>query len=137
MSRLPAHLQRNFVVLQPAHSHFRQLGCADPDAECDAYRHGWVTILDTDIPDQAKAATYIRNQSGRSFTVTEVGNLVTFSFPPGQTCFRQHHANLGRQPIFIERDGQRPTDPTRHNADTWVDSFANHQDKIKTAHDRG
>lgn len=90
------------------------------NANCEAHRKGWVSVLDVTTEDGAWQATFIKERSGRKFyewsgtnaleealklqasgdiTVTEplramlaqlAPGLVVFVFPPGQQCFRIH-----------------------------------------------
>jgi hypothetical protein len=89
-----------------------------------------------------RQAEYIRSgQSGRSFRElrTEDGRTV-FRFDSHQRCFAEHRS---RAELYVVRDGDwrgnpRGTAPRQHvRAADWVEDFAGHQDRIKTAHERG
>jgi hypothetical protein len=138
---LPAGAMKTFQILQPLHSHFRQTTCAE--ADCVDRARGWTSLIDVGTDLGRQQANYIRLRSGRAFTATEVGTLVTFVFPPGQDCFTTHQVPLERPQIFVVRDGDwrgnpRRTEPRRHatGAD-WVDDFANHQGRLADAAGRG
>lgn len=90
------------------------------NANCVAYREGWVSVLDTTNDQMAGAANWIKRFSGRKFyewdgahaleeamreqalgrlTVTPelqamltglAAEMVVFYFFPGQQCFREH-----------------------------------------------
>jgi hypothetical protein len=131
--QLPASAMKTYAVRQPLTTHYRPATCAE--VECEASVKGWNSALDTTNPEHAKAATWIRMQSGRAFTVIEAGPVVTFHFPPGQQCFRKHQVPLERPQIFVVREGDFRGNPrgvaaiTRAPAD-WVDDFANHQQTL-------
>lgn len=100
------------------------------DAGCVAWAEGWLSVLDTENPAHAGAATWIKEQSGRKFyewrgasaieeaarleaqgalTVTPAlrqclesltASMVVFYFHPGQRCFKEH---LDREVKFYHR----------------------------------
>jgi hypothetical protein len=134
----PVQAYKTYAVTSPLGSHFREATCAEVD--CDASGYGWVTVIDVATDLGRQQAGYIRNHSGRSFTVTEVGTLVTFTFPAGQKCFQTHRVALDREPICSVRGGdwRAVTSPARVlRTDDWIDDFANHQDRLKTRIERG
>jgi hypothetical protein len=129
----PAAAYRTFQVRQPLASHFRAATCAEVD--CRAYAHGWRTQIDVSTELGARQANYIRMHSGRSFTATEAGTLVTFTFPAGQQCFARHHTSLERPAVFVVHGGDWRGDPRRETPvlrtpDDWLDQFANHQQQL-------
>lgn len=108
--------------------------------DCDAYLHGWVTVVAAD----SEQAYYIRTQSGRSFIEERgEGGLATFTFAPGQQCFgaSRHSLPAVGAEAFGERDGDWRGNPTgrviRHSPQGWTDSFGEHQERLKTLHERG
>jgi hypothetical protein len=142
--KLPAGAMKTYAILRPTSTHFRPATCAEVD--CPQYLHGWRTVVDESTDLGARQAHYIRTQSGRSFHEqrdrTGVGVLgaVTFTFGPGQMCFRtaDHRVPVGRPELFVVREGDwrgnpRRTEPRVHKrAADWVDDFANHQDRLAT-----
>lgn len=128
---------RTFQILAPVSTHFRPATCAE--ADCPDHIRGWITVLE--LGDDR--AEYVRRSSGRSFVETRDATHVTFTFKAGQTCFRPHRIRVDRPEIFIARDGDyrgnpRGTEPYRHKrAVDWADEFAENQDRIITAHERG
>jgi hypothetical protein len=107
---------QRFRAIMPHQTHRREATCEEVD--CRHYLKGWKTIVGTDTPQ----AVYIRKDSGREFTEMIEGGLVTFIFPPGQTCFRGHSFPTGRPPIFMRaRPGQPPYIHTR--GEDWIEDF--------------
>lgn len=140
------------VLLQPdgtlgAGSHWRDADCKE--ADCGAYLRGWQTTIDVSrrarggLPSGAQQANYIRLHSGRAFTVSQAGDLVTFTFPPGQRCFGRHRIPVGREPLFAVTGGDfrgnpRQIRPVRFRGHRqFIDDFGEHQSKLKERFDRG
>lgn len=58
---------------------------------CPSWRHGWETIVDERTGLGQRQGTYIRQQSGRTFTEARDGQgLTVFRFEAGQRCFTEH-----------------------------------------------
>jgi len=53
------------------------------EAQCNANVFGWRTV----VPAASPQYRYIKHKSGRNFTEKADGDLVIFTFYPGQTCF--------------------------------------------------
>jgi hypothetical protein len=135
----PVQAYKTYQVKAPRATHFRPATCKEVD--CAAYRNGWVTNVDTNTAIGRQQANYIRLHSGRTWAVSEVNNLASFAFPPGQECFREHSVPLEREPLYVVRGGDwranlgmirqhvRPAD--------WVDDFATHQQSIADTVERG
>lgn len=137
---LPVTAMKSYQILAPRATHYRPATCAE--YECPDYLHGWRTIVPADSP----AAEYIRHDRTRRHTEQrQPGGLAEFTFEPGQRGFagpaHDHVLPVGRPERFIERGGDWRGNPRgdvrEHTADTWVDSFANHQDRLHTALERG
>ena len=136
----PAAAYKTYSVRSPVSTHFRPATCAE--VECPAYAYGWKTAVDVSTDLGAQQANYIRMHSGRSFTVAQDGNLVTFTFPFGQNCFAEHRMRLDREAFYRVRNGDWRGNPlggqTEHvNAEDWIDDFANHQIKLAERAERG
>jgi hypothetical protein len=116
----------------------RKATCAE--VQCEQYLQGWKTI----VPVGSEYEGLVR-QSGRRWVSEKVEEgLIEFVFPAGQACFAaaKHTLPWEGHERFIERGGDWRGNPTgslyvHTRADDWVDSFANHQDKIKTQVERG
>jgi len=135
----PAWAYKTYRILSPP-SHRRPATCEQVD--CVRWRKGWKTCLDVADPKHAEAATWIRNKSGRRFTVTEVGTAVTFSFPPGEDCFAGHTVPY-KPHLFLVHGGDWRGNPRgvpvlRHSgAQAWADDFGENQQLIKDRIGRG
>lgn len=110
------------------------------DVGCQAWNHGWVTTIDESTELGKAQASYIRLKSGRTFREQRDGaGLTVFTFEPFQRCFTEHKT---KPQTFIQRGGDWRGNPrgegrVHANAGDWVESFAEHQDALKTAIDRG
>lgn len=137
---LPVHAMKTFAATLPRATHWRQVSCAEHG--CAEHAGGWVTAIDERTQLGQQQAGYIRTRSGRVFTETNAAGFTEFRFPPGQRCFREHRAPLDRPPIFVVRDGDWRGNPTGRSrthtrGEHWVEEFAQHQDRIAHAIQRG
>jgi hypothetical protein len=143
---MPAAAYKTYSIAAPRATHWRPATCAE--AQCDAYLHGWKTVIDEATELGMGQAYYIREQSGRRFREERLpGGRTEFYFEPGQRCFRsgdqRHYVRLDRQEIYVVRDGDhrgnpRGTEPRRHTrARDWTEDFALHQDRIARQTQRG
>lgn len=136
--KLPVQAYQTYAAMRPLGSHTRRATCLEVD--CAAQARGWTTQIDTATDLGRRQANYIRLKSGRSFTATEAGTLVTFTFPAGQRCFAEHRVNVDRPTIYLKRGGDwraTTSDPIVMHEDDWVDDFANHQDELADRLARG
>lgn len=139
--QLGAEQYKTYQLLAPVPTHFRPGTCEQ--ADCHAYRYGWVTRVDESTELGQRQAHYIRRQSGRSFTEEREAGLAVFRFPAGQPCFRRHQISLEREPLYLVKDGDfrgnpRGTAPRRHvRAADWQEDFAEHQQNIASAIEKG
>jgi hypothetical protein len=134
---LPASAYKTYHITSPISTHYRTGTCAE--AGCLAYRHGWQTSVDEATDLGQRQAHYIRKLAGRRFVErrTELG-LTAFTFEPGQQCFAEHKVSLDRPELYVVRGGDwrgNPTGDVRKHAgpDSWVNDFAEHQDRIARA----
>jgi hypothetical protein len=141
----PVHAYRTYQIVTPLATHFRPASCEEVD--CPDYLQGWVTKLDESTPEGQGHAAFIRRELRGRYSFTEdrePAGLTAFTFPPGQACFRQrqHRTRIDRPEHFLRRDGDWRGNPTgavrRHtSAADWQEDFAEHQDRIATAIERG
>lgn len=137
--RIQSPLQAHQVKSYQVSSKRRPASCQE--AGCAHYLMGWRTIVPADSPQ----AYYIRSGSGRKFTEElQPGGLVEFTFEAGQQCFSSstHTVPEEGNERYVERGGDWRGNPrgevrVHRNADDWVDSFANHQDKLATRLEQG
>jgi hypothetical protein len=143
-SRMPVQAMQTYALRRPPGPAFwrENLGCEQVD--CDALRHGWVTRVDEATELGQRQAHYIRREAGRLFDEErEPSGLAAFTFPAGQPCFRDgaHRAQLEREPLYVVRRGDYRKDlgttRTHTRSEHWTEDFAENQDKIQTARDRG
>lgn len=118
-------LQQYRAVL-PAQTHRREATCEEVD--CPHYLNGWKTAVGND----GAQAYYVRKDSGRDFTEMIEGDIVTFIFPPGQTCFRDHSLPTGQPPIYLRESRGQPRF-VHKNGEEWVEDFGEHLDKVREA----
>lgn len=140
MPKMSPAAYKTYALLRPKATHTRVALCKEVD--CRAMANGWKTIVDVSTPLGQRQANYIRLHSGRAFTVTEDGTLVTFVFAPGQKCFAEHRVMLEREPLFRIKDGDfrgnpRGTPVLKLSPIAWRDNFGEHQDSIAEQHKRG
>lgn len=131
--KMPPEAYKTYALRLPVKTHYRVATCQE--VECEAYAYGWVTKIEVTGVLGQRQAKYIRDHCGRKFTWTQVGELLTFTFPPGQQCFGTHHVPLEREPFYVVRGGDWRGNPRgerrRHvNAENWVEDFATHQQTI-------
>ena len=130
---LPVHAVKTYAVASPQ----RPATCEQ--VGCGAHLNGWRTIVPADGP----AAAYIRQDRSRRHTETRTGaGLAEFTFEPGQRCFAVHTLPAEGAEKFVERGGDWRGNPrgelrVHTRAGDWQDSFANHQDRLRTAIERG
>jgi hypothetical protein len=140
---LPVERMKTYELDAPPATHFRAAPCEHPDVTCQAHAHGWSTTVDITTELGQQQANYIRSMSGRRYVeVRAEGGLTTFTFEPGQRCFRsaEHRIPLEREPAYRVLYGDwRGSELARTHARAadWVEDFAEHQDGIKTARERG
>jgi hypothetical protein len=138
---MPAHMYKSYKWVRPLGTHWTEAACWE--VGCEQYRNGWVTTIDETTGLGQKQAHYIRHDITRKHTETKnVLGLTEFKFESGQKCFRQHKKPLEREPFFLIAGGDHRGNPAgvpaRYmEAEDWIDDFANHQDKIKSAIERG
>lgn len=129
------HGFRTYEIDAPLATHHREITCEE--AQCAAWRNGWVTIIERPNRElSARRIRYIRERSGRRFTMQAGDGVVTFTFPPGQTCFQPHYV-LDREPVYRRFDDSSLSGITHARADHWVEDFAEHQDRIARTFQRG
>lgn len=133
MPKMGASAYKTYALMRPRATHTRVALCAEVD--CRAMANGWKTIVDVSTELGRRQANYIRLHSGRSFTATEDGTLVTFVFAAGQKCFAEHRVLLEREPLFRIKDGDfrgnpRGTPVLKLSPIAWRDNFGEHQEKL-------
>lgn len=135
----PVQAYQTFQISSPLETHWRPATCAEVD--CPQYLNGWRVRVE----GLSEADVYAIANSGRKYTRRDIAEGETWLiFEAGQSCFAasQHRLPLGRPELFVVRDGDWRGNPTGHvrrhkRAEDWVDQFANNQDRIAEAIERG
>jgi hypothetical protein len=131
---------KSYVISQPLATHWRRATCEE--ISCPDYVHGWRVRVEGLPPEMLHAA----RTSGRKHTELPVADGETWLvFEAGQPCFRasEHRAPIGGPPLYVVRDGDRRGNPRGTKArlhqrpDNWVDDFAEHQQTLADAQQRG
>jgi hypothetical protein len=146
-------MHTNFRIRQREQDNFRPITCAQ--AECEAFRNGWVTIVSANMADQVRT---IARDTGRHFVEAPGGpGLVAFTFPPGQEGFKggdhDHVERIDVVQTFSKQDGhaeigvnsrrqaewfwQPSGDRRKLSAQTWVDDFGEHQERLAAEAQKG
>lgn len=139
---LGAEAYQTFQIVAPKETHTVPATCEE--VECAQYAGGWMMKLDVTTELGQRQAHYIKNQSGRSYKVTSlVDGLATYVFAANQKCFREHRRDIERDPLFRVKGGDKRGNPlriptrTHKKPEYWVEEFAEHQDRIATAQQKG
>jgi len=139
--RIGAEFFKTYGVARPQATHWRKATCQE--VGCKNFANGWRIFIDLSTDLGQRQGRYIRDHSGRKYTVVGQANSnVMLEFPAGQKCFAEHRIPLDREPICYIRGGDHRGNPTKTptrklRADQWVEDFSEHQGNIKEAKERG
>jgi hypothetical protein len=138
MLTAPQHMQ-TFETRSPLATHFRTATCEEYG--CAAHERGWVTHLDESLLEHAKGAHWIRADSRMKFREERNGQLVSFTFEAGQTCFEKHQVPVDRPAFYQVRAGdlhaRGPVVRHHTSGESWMDDLHTTTDRIVTAIERG
>lgn len=130
--QLPVGQVKTYTIAKPNETHTRPASCTE--VGCNTQAMGWRTTIDEATPLGQRQAHYVRRQSGRAHTEHREGALTVFVFPPGQECFADHRVSLDRPEFYIVRGGdwrgQVGTQQQFSGPDSWVNHFAEHQERL-------
>lgn len=140
--RGPVQAYQTYRIDAPRATHTRAATCAEID--CPHYLNGWATSVLPGSQDEAVIKASGRRWDDRLSEKTADG-FMRYVFPSGQSCFRAsaHRVSLERDPIFsvVAGDhrvtGQPPLLRRHASAEDWRDDFAEHQQGIADAVQRG
>lgn len=139
---MPASAYSTFAISAPKSTHTRPATCEE--VECANYKRGWLMKLDLGTDLGQRQAYYIKHSSGRKYKVTDQRDgLVTLEFAPNQPCFAEHRVPIGRPEKFLVKGGDYRGNPLKtptrvhKKPEFWVEEFAENQDRIKTAIEKG
>lgn len=134
---LPVQAYQTYSITTPRDTLVK---AACEQVACQAWAHGWESVIDESTDLGAKQAAYIRQQSGRTFREQKTAaGLTVFRFEAHQRCFADHKT---RPELYAVRDGDwrgNPTGRTRKHirAIDWVEDFGEHQQRIADQHQKG
>lgn len=140
---------KTYEVDMPLATHWRWVSCED--YECDPFLQGFVLTCDLSTELGQKQAHFALNDKTRSCSMQRVSEtMVKFLYKPGNKCFHnipgdplRHRLPIGRPPFYLVAGGDWRGNPrgtptmTHRRPEDWIDDFANHQDKLATAFQRG
>jgi hypothetical protein len=136
-----AELFKTYGLARPMATHWRVGTCAE--VQCVNNARGWQVSIDLTTDLGQKQARYIRDHSGRKYTIVgQINSMVTLEFPAGQKCFTEHRVPLEREPICYIRGGDFRGNPMgtpsrKLRVSDWVEDFGGHQEAIKEQKERG
>lgn len=139
--RLDTSQYQTYQVTAPQSTHWRQATCEE--VRCVHGEKGWKTVIDESSSLGQMQAHYIRKESGRKFTEErQADGLTAFTFASGQPCFKRHKTKIDRQENFLVRGGDARGNPLGHvrrhtRPELWVEDFSEHQDRLRSAIERG
>lgn len=124
----------------PTETHWRKATCKE--VGCPRYLNGWKAQVEVMTPQQKRV---IKEGRWRCRELRVAPGETWWLFEAGQTCFQaaDHRIQLGKPELFVVRDGDwrgnpRRTPTVRHKRpESWVDQFADHQDKLAKAQRQG
>ena len=138
--KMPAAAYKTYSIAAPLSTHYRPATCSEVD--CPRYLNGWRVRVEGLPPELLHAA----KTSGRRYRELHVVEGETWLvFEAGQACFLagEHRKRLDRPELYVVRDGDwrgnpRGTQARRHaRPEHWVEDFAEHQDRLASAHGEG
>lgn len=136
--RMPVTAYRTYAVQTPRATHTRPATCEEYG--CLARQHGWTTQIDVSTDLGRRQAGYIERGSGRRYSRTDAGTIMTYQFPAGQDCFASHRVQ-SKPSLYVIRDGDHRGNPTGRRATvperSWLDDFGEHQEKLAAEQGRG
>lgn len=142
MAGLGSEAYQTFQIVAPKETHTVPATCED--VECDHYARGWQMKIDLGTDLGQKQAYYIKHHSGRAYKVIDLmDGLATYEFRSGQKCFTEHRQKIERDPVFRVKGGDKRGNPlrvptrTHKKPEFWVEEFAENQDRLATAQEKG
>ncbi len=132
---------KTYQIVAPLKTHWRPATCDEVD--CQKRAKGFQAQIDVSTDLGRRQAHYIENLAGLRYRRQVMGMMVIYTFPAGQRCFDPHKVPLEREPLYIVRGGDHRGNPrgtpkrAHRTGSLWVEDFAEHQDRIATAIERG
>lgn len=137
---MPAQLPPSaFKTYQVTQLPDRSVRSACQDVDCKFWRLGWEMRVDESADIGAARASYIRWQSGRTFTERkDVDGVTVFRFESGQRCFAEHYTH---PELYLVRGGDaaRLGALIRRHADSadLIEDMNEHFDAVRADRARG
>lgn len=146
---MPPEAYKTFAIVAPVSTHWRPAACAEVD--CPDYRNGWRVRVEGLPPEMLHDARTARHQvNGRWVPYRYVEQRVAdgetwLMFESGQPCFRAatHRTRIDRPELYVVRDGDHRGNPRGTKArqhqrpQFWTEQFAEHQQALADAHQKG
>jgi len=140
--RLGAESYQTFQIVAPRDTHSKPATCEE--VECPNYARGWKTKVDLATEMGRRQASYIKHSSGRKYRIEDQRDgLVTLVFEANQPCFQEHRVRIARPEIFRVKGGDGRGNPlrvptrTHKRPEFWVEEFAENQERLKNAIEKG
>lgn len=138
----PNNCMQTFTLKRPHTGDFwRKATCEEYG--CQHWKNGWETTVDLSTELGQSQAAYIVKRSHRSFSQERDGDMLTFTFTPGQTCFAasEHKVPNMRDPLLLHRlgDHRGPASGTRRHTrpQDWVEHMQTELGKVADDRKRG
>lgn len=146
LPNLPPEYYKSYSLRQPLRTHFRPATCYE--FECDEFVYGFVLTMDLSTELGQRQLYYVQHDKSRKCHLQRVDlQIMKAVYGPGNDCFEpkrsQHRVPIGRPPFLLVAEGDwrgnpRGTPVRRHrNVEDWVDDFANHQQALSDAYQKG
>lgn len=141
LRKLPDRMYKTYQVASPLDTHWRPATCEEYG--CEAFAQGW-TYKKSDLI--AADLYYLVTHAGKRYREMSLADdsEIYVVFEPGQPCFqaKMHRISLERPEIFLAgRGAGKLYNPRKanqfDNAEDWAESFAEHQDIIKSVVEGG
>ena len=131
---------KTYGAVSPLRTHWRPGTCEE--ADCGAWREGWVTSADLTTTEGQRIAHFITHDKTRRWTLQKVtATYVKFIFGPGQRCFTPHQVRSARPPRWLVRDGdfRTPQAPAREHKrpEFWVEDQQETIARVEAIRQRG
>ena len=143
MPNMDPHEYQTFSLRRPRRTHWRSATCEE--ADCEAYRTGWVTTVDLSTDLGQRQYHFITHDRERKPSMQKIiDTLVKFVYGPGFRCFgTKHKVSIDRPPVFLVLGGDWRGNPraiptrTHTKGELWVEQFEENLDAIRTIQERG
>jgi len=137
---------KSYSLRQPRNTHFRPATCEE--FECDEFMFGFVLTMDLSTDLGQRQLDYVKRDKSRRCHLQRLSlNIMKAVYGPGNDCFEPkrstHKILVGRPPVLLVAEGDWRGNPRRtptrvhRRVEDWVDDFANHQQALADAVQKG